>query len=109
MTRSRRGPWSAAALLAVLTVVVAGQPATAHPVKFRTGKTYYVSPSGQDTAGGKNPEAPFRHIQKCADVMVPGDTCLVLSGTYEETVVPTAPAPPNCRSRTAPLRGRRSR
>ncbi|MFG2218589.1 MULTISPECIES: right-handed parallel beta-helix repeat-containing protein [unclassified Streptomyces] len=88
MPRSRRGPWSAAALLAVLTVVVAGQPATAHPVKFRTGKTYYVSPSGQDTAGGRSPKAPFRHIQKCADVMVPGDTCLVLSGTYEETVVP---------------------
>lgn len=88
MPRSRRGPWSAAALLAALAVVVAGQPAAAHPVKFRTGHTYYVSPSGQDTVGGRSPRAPFRHIQKCADVMVPGDTCLVLSGTYEETVVP---------------------
>ncbi|WP_406500934.1 right-handed parallel beta-helix repeat-containing protein [Streptomyces sp. NBC_01590] len=88
MPRSRRGPWSAAALLAALTVVVAGQPATAHPVKIRAGKTYYVSPSGQDIAGGRSPKAPFRHIQKCADVMVPGDTCLVMSGTYEETVVP---------------------
>ena len=43
---------------------------------------------GHDQADGKSDKSPFRHIQKCADVMVPGDTCLVLSGTYEETVVP---------------------
>ncbi|MFD7623396.1 hypothetical protein ACFV6W_42625, partial [Streptomyces sp. NPDC059802] len=88
MPRSRRGPWSAAALLASLTVVAAGQPATAHPVRPHAGRTYYVAVSGQDAADGRSDRTPFRHIQKCADVMVPGDTCLVLSGTYEETVVP---------------------
>lgn len=88
MPRSRRGPWSAAALLASLAVVAAGQPATAHPVRPQAGQTYYVAVSGQDVAGGRSDRTPFRHIQKCADVMVPGDTCLVLSGTYEETVVP---------------------
>ncbi|MEU9092799.1 right-handed parallel beta-helix repeat-containing protein [Streptomyces sp. NPDC048428] len=86
--RSRRGPWSAAALLASLAMVTVGHPAAAHPVRPQAGTVYYVSPSGRDAAGGKTAESPFRHIQKCADVMVPGDTCLVLSGTYEETVVP---------------------
>lgn len=88
-------------------MVAVGHPAAAHPVKSQAGTTYYVSPSGRDAAGGKTAESPFRHIQKCADVMVPGDTCLVLSGTYEETVVPTAPAAPNCPSPTAPRRVRR--
>ncbi|MGW2590670.1 right-handed parallel beta-helix repeat-containing protein [Streptomyces sp. NPDC001515] len=75
-------------------MVAAGHPAAAHPVKPvkpvkpQTGSTYYVAPSGADTANGRSTRTPFQHIQKCADVMVPGDTCLVLSGTYEETVVP---------------------
>lgn len=86
--RSRRGSWAAAALLASLAMVAVGHPAAAHPVRPQAGTTYYVSPSGRDAAGGKTANSPFRHIQKCADVMVPGDTCLVLSGTYEETVVP---------------------
>ncbi|MEU6873239.1 right-handed parallel beta-helix repeat-containing protein [Streptomyces sp. NPDC046751] len=86
--RSRRGQWSAAALLASLAMVAAGHPAAAHPVGPRSGQTYYVAVSGQDTASGTSDRTPFRHIQKCADVMVPGDTCLVMSGTYEETVVP---------------------
>ncbi|MFG3137612.1 right-handed parallel beta-helix repeat-containing protein [Streptomyces sp. NPDC048211] len=86
--RSRQGPWSAAALLASLAMVAVGHPAAAHPVRPQAGTVYYVSSSGRDAAGGKTATSPFRHIQKCADVMVPGDTCLILSGTYEETVVP---------------------
>lgn len=86
--RSRGGPWTAAVLFTSLAMVAVGHPAAAHPVKSEAGHTYYVAPSGRDTADGRSDTAPFRHIQKCADVMVPGDTCLVLSGTYEETVVP---------------------
>ncbi|MEU9202624.1 right-handed parallel beta-helix repeat-containing protein [Streptomyces sp. NPDC048332] len=86
--RSRGGPWTAAVLFASLAMVAVGHPAAAHPVKSKAGTTYYVAPSGRDTANGRSDRSPFRHIQKCADVMVPGDTCLVLSGTYEETVVP---------------------
>ncbi|MFI6873312.1 right-handed parallel beta-helix repeat-containing protein [Streptomyces sp. NPDC050400] len=78
----------AAALLASLAVVAAGHPAVAHPDKSRAGKTYYVGPYGADGNAGTNASAPFRNIQKCADVMVPGDTCEIVSGRYEETVVP---------------------
>ncbi|MGW4733037.1 right-handed parallel beta-helix repeat-containing protein [Streptomyces shenzhenensis] len=86
---SRRGPWSAAAvLLASLSVVAAAVPAGAATHGSRAGQTYYVAPSGQDTADGRTAKKPFRHIQRCADVLVPGDTCLILSGTYAETVVP---------------------
>jgi hypothetical protein len=60
------------------------------------GTTYYVSPSGADTHKG-SVSAPFAHIQKCAAVMVAGDTCQIASGTYRETVTPahqgTANAP----------------
>ncbi|MGW0936706.1 right-handed parallel beta-helix repeat-containing protein [Streptomyces sp. NPDC002666] len=86
--RSRGGPWTAAVLFASLAMVAVGHPAAAHPVKSKAGHTYYVAPSGRDTADGRSDQNPFRRIQKCADVMVPGDTCLALSGTYEETVVP---------------------
>ncbi|MYW64283.1 hypothetical protein GTY65_09380 [Streptomyces sp. SID8379] len=79
---------SAAALLTALTVVAAGHPAAAHPATSQAGKTYYVGPYGDDSAAGTNATYPFRHIQKCADVMVPGDTCEIVSGSYEETVVP---------------------
>ncbi|MFE6891188.1 right-handed parallel beta-helix repeat-containing protein [Streptomyces sp. NPDC057694] len=92
MSRSWRH-LSAAALLTALTVVAAGHPAAAHPNKTRphtsqAATTYYVGPYGADTNPGTNATNPFRHIQKCADVMVPGDTCEIVSGNYEETVVP---------------------
>ncbi|MFB6816031.1 right-handed parallel beta-helix repeat-containing protein [Streptomyces sp. NPDC056347] len=86
--RPRSGAWSAAALLTSLMVVAAGSPAVAQPDRARSGQTYYVSPSGRDQAGGKTRTSAFEHIQQCADVMVPGDTCLIMTGTYEETVVP---------------------
>ncbi|WP_420036366.1 right-handed parallel beta-helix repeat-containing protein [Streptomyces sp. cg28] len=76
---------SAAALLTALTVVAAGHPAAAGA---QAATTYYVGPYGDDGNAGTNATAPFRHIQKCADVMVPGDTCEIVSGNYEETVVP---------------------
>ncbi len=47
--------------------------------------TYYVSPTGLDTNPG-TVEGPWRRIQKAADVMVAGDTAIVLAGTYPETV-----------------------
>ncbi|MGN5633343.1 right-handed parallel beta-helix repeat-containing protein [Streptomyces sp. AC154] len=88
----RTRPWRAATLFAALCVVMAG----AHPASAQDGQTYYVATDGQDTAAGTS-AAPFRHIQRCADLMQPGDTCLIDSGTYEETVVPahsgTAQAP----------------
>ena len=47
--------------------------------------TYYVSPTGDDDAPGTQ-TLPWRTIQKAAESLVPGDTAIVLSGTYREQV-----------------------
>lgn len=44
--------------------------------------TYYVATNGLDTNGGTI-GAPFKTIQKCADVVIAGDTCVVRAGTYD--------------------------
>ena len=56
-------------------------------------QTYYVSPAGNDTWTGTLPntnnnqsDGSFASIQKAADVMQPGDNCLIRNGTYRETV-----------------------
>ena len=49
--------------------------------------TYYVSPAGRDGQAGTEAK-PFRTIQHAADVMKPGDICLIRSGLYTETVRP---------------------
>ncbi|MEY3895536.1 MAG: hypothetical protein RLZZ214_1055, partial [Verrucomicrobiota bacterium] len=51
--------------------------------------TWYVATNGNDTQAGTL-AAPFRTIQRAADVMAPGDTCLIRQGTYRETVRPAA-------------------
>ena len=48
---------------------------------------YHVSIAGNDAQPGTS-EQPFRTIQKAADIMVAGDTCIVHGGTYRETVCP---------------------
>ena len=48
---------------------------------------YYVAPNGKDENRGSI-EAPFRTIQKAADVMQAGDTCYVRGGTYRERIIP---------------------
>jgi len=47
-----------------------------------------VSKSGSDSNSGTSTNLSFLTIQKAASVMVAGDTCYVLSGTYRETVTP---------------------
>ena len=48
---------------------------------------FHVSPNGNDAQAGIR-EEPFRTIQKAAAVMEPGDSCVVDSGVYHETVRP---------------------
>jgi len=43
---------------------------------------YYVSPSGADTNAGTSTAAPFKTIQKAANIVNPGDTVYVMNGTY---------------------------
>src|SRR5215475_5668820 len=50
--------------------------------------TYYVAQSGGNDSNLGSQSAPFRTIQKCANVVVSGDSCLVRAGTYRETVKP---------------------
>ncbi len=44
------------------------------------GKTYFVSPNGNDNNNGTT--APFRTLQRAANVMAAGDTIVVEDGTY---------------------------
>jgi hypothetical protein len=46
--------------------------------------TYYVSPTGNDSNSGSG-SAPFRSIQKAADIVNPGDTVVVKDGLYTDT------------------------
>ena len=52
-----------------------------------SGNTYYVSPDGNDANPGTL-VLPWRTIQKAASIQVAGDTVLIKSGTYSETVRP---------------------
>ena len=45
--------------------------------------TYYVAPTGNDTNSGSI-NAPFKTIQKAANIVNPGDTVYVRAGTYNE-------------------------
>lgn len=51
----------------------------------RSGKTYYVSTSGNDNNAGTS-SAPWRTIQHAANTVQAGDTVQVMSGTYNEVV-----------------------
>jgi len=61
------------------------------PLVFATpslAKIYYVSNSGADTNSGSTAAAALQTLQKAASLTVPGDTVLVMSGTYSTS--PTA-------------------
>ncbi len=52
-----------------------------------TGRTFYVSKNGSDSSPGSI-EKPLLTIQRAADLMQPGDVCVVGGGLYRETVRP---------------------
>lgn len=47
-----------------------------------TGVSYYVSPTGNDTASGLSTSAPFKTLAKAAGLTLPGDTVNIMTGTY---------------------------
>ncbi len=61
----------------VVSVLLFGQVAQA-------ATTYYVATSGDDENPGTS-TAPFKTIQRGADVVEPGDTVLVRPGVYADT------------------------
>lgn len=72
----------------VALAILAGGLSTVSPAAAQEPTTYYVSPDGNDNEPGDAPR-PFRTIQKCAQEIKAGDTCLIGPGTYRETVRPT--------------------
>ena len=50
-----------------------------------TQAIYYVSATGSDTNPGTS-SYPFKSIQKAANVAMPGDTVMVLAGSYNERI-----------------------
>ena len=55
---------------------------------------YHVSPMGDDAASG-TAAAPYRTVSRAARVLKPGDTCLIHTGVYRETVTLTTSGEPN--------------
>lgn len=64
--------------------VISGGILTCSLTGMASATTYYVSPSGSDSSIGTS-SAPFRTIQRAANVVNPGDTVIVKSGVYTDT------------------------
>ncbi len=60
-------------------------PTNQPPVVVPTTGTIYVSSSGNDTNTGAQ-SSPLKTIQKCANIVKAGETCLVTAGVYPEHV-----------------------
>jgi hypothetical protein len=80
------------ALLALSTAIVAGPATVSHAA---VGKTYYVAPTGTDSAAGTQ-AAPWATIARAQAVAAAGDTVYFRGGTYAYTHATTA-----CTSQTA--------
>lgn len=59
----------------------------------QTSYTYYVGPNGSDSAIGSE-TSPFATIQHAANVVGPGDTVIVLDGTYRGDITITSSGTP---------------
>ena len=54
--------------------------------RVEAASSYYVSVTGNDATGTGTLANPWKTIQKAADSMKAGDTCIIRGGTYRETV-----------------------
>jgi parallel beta-helix repeat protein len=68
-------------LLAGAAVALALPLCAPAPDPSQQGTTYYVSPSG-DNSDGLSEATAFRTPQQAADLVEPGDTVLLMNGTY---------------------------
>ena len=53
-----------------------------------SGKAYYVSAENGNDENDGTEAAPFKTIQRAADVLSAGDTCYIMEGTYFEEITP---------------------
>jgi hypothetical protein len=72
---------------------VSGNPTLVAMLKTRSDtlvepamRTWYVSPTGNDSNSGADPDNAFRTIQRAANISQPGDLVLVMPGLYRESV-----------------------
>jgi hypothetical protein len=69
----------------------AGKTQTSSPAALNVniaGKVRYVSPSGSDANDGLSEAKPLPTIRSAVDLSEPGDTVLVMNGTYSQTQYP---------------------
>lgn len=55
-------------------------------VAAASATTLHVSPTGDDAHSGTSPQLALRTIQAAANLLQPGDACLVAEGVYREAV-----------------------
>ncbi|MCX4816400.1 carbohydrate-binding protein [Streptomyces sp. NBC_01239] len=95
MSNRSRSRAAALTVAAVFLSLGSGALATSAQASPRP-HTFHVSPSGSDRHAG-TARSPFKTIHRCSAVMSPGDRCVIVSGTYHETITParsgTATAP----------------
>ncbi|MEU7905843.1 right-handed parallel beta-helix repeat-containing protein [Actinoplanes sp. NPDC049118] len=77
--------WSSAAVLAMMSPLTGSAAAGATSPSQAAAQNYYVSGSGSDINSGRSTIAPFRSIQRAADLTRPGDTVNIMNGTYGDT------------------------
>lgn len=72
---------------------VSGNPTLVTGLKTRSDtlaepatRTWYVSPTGNDSHSGADPGNAFRTIQRAANLSQPGDLVLIMPGLYRESV-----------------------
>ena len=91
----RRAVWALVGLVAIVVASTAGRSASSVAPPEPTGDgfiafeppvgegvTWYVSGRGDDTNSGRSADAALRTLQRAADLTGPGDTVLVMNGTY---------------------------
>jgi hypothetical protein len=66
-------------------------------ITYSSGTTYYVSTEGDDASSGAETQ-PWRSIQKAAEMLVAGDTVVVMPGIYNELI-----SPHNSGTKSAPI------
>lgn len=69
-----------------VTAIAPTETSTAPPSPADRPGGWYVSPQGDDGDDGRSPATAFRTLQRALEVVQPGQTILILPGTYHEAI-----------------------